>query len=682
MLIESTTEVTGTIPAGTPCQFDEAATTHIMGILSNMYSNAKRAVLREYACNARDSHVEAGLAHLPVEVTLPTILNPVLIITDHGVGLDKDDIIRVYSRYGTSTKRDTNSQIGAFGIGGKSGFTVGSQFIVVGTKNGIRTSALFAIGADDTPTYLILDEVETDEPNGVSVQIATDTKHDEWAEEAKQLFSTWETGTVLVDGAAPTSVLDTARQLTDQMWLAEYNNPNEVPLVIMGGIAYPLGANLAAKVAAEMPKHMRGIASVKSALVHVPLGAVDISPNREELRDTRRTIGTVAGILLDAAHSVLDATAAEYAAIDDSTERALYLVRSTSELARLNLHSEHDIPTEFPPFRDLLRTFPEPEGTRSTSETIIDPENIRDRIWVVGDEETLAKARRRVNRWRNGNRSNSEEMPVVTLIDPDYDQSWFHLVEGLTVIEATQLIEEAKALPPLVPPASTADLGVVYRVADPNERRLTRLTVRQILDRVEGGTELFLGHKYSNANNDARLYGEDILLVWPTGSQSEKAMLTRLGMTSLPHIAERLATKLQTEIDAVDPDLLQRHANQVFRSAHVRGYQARYRLQQIVERDYRLSAAAREVINQMVCLSRDADAEAKDKELIQLGMLLTAARDNKLAVVLPEPDIAVDPARVSQIIRFLNTASPDTFSRTEYAAMLNALVRVKPKKLS
>ena len=41
-----------------------------------VYSNKERAVIRELACNAHDSHVMAGTTDVPFEVHLPTPLEP------------------------------------------------------------------------------------------------------------------------------------------------------------------------------------------------------------------------------------------------------------------------------------------------------------------------------------------------------------------------------------------------------------------------------------------------------------------------------------------------------------------------------------------------------------------------------------------------------------------------------
>ena len=39
---------------------DTNSLAHIMSVLTNLYSDPEMAVLREYSCNARDSHLAVG----------------------------------------------------------------------------------------------------------------------------------------------------------------------------------------------------------------------------------------------------------------------------------------------------------------------------------------------------------------------------------------------------------------------------------------------------------------------------------------------------------------------------------------------------------------------------------------------------------------------------------------------
>ena len=105
---------------------DEA---HIMSTLRDtLYSDKVLAVIREYSSNAWDAHREVGKADVPIKVTLPTSMDPTLTIEDFGPGLSPDDVFNVYTQYGASTKRGSNSSVGMLGIGSKSGFSFCSGF--------------------------------------------------------------------------------------------------------------------------------------------------------------------------------------------------------------------------------------------------------------------------------------------------------------------------------------------------------------------------------------------------------------------------------------------------------------------------------------------------------------------------------------------------------------------------
>ena len=80
-------------------QEDQSWVLHILR--NQIYSNKVLAVLREYACNAKDANRD-----VPIEVTFPTVLDPQLVIRDRGPGLSYEDMFRIYTQYGKSTKRD------------------------------------------------------------------------------------------------------------------------------------------------------------------------------------------------------------------------------------------------------------------------------------------------------------------------------------------------------------------------------------------------------------------------------------------------------------------------------------------------------------------------------------------------------------------------------------------------
>jgi hypothetical protein len=278
-------------------EIDASGIAAIVSTLTNQYSDPAMAAVREYSCNARDSHVEAGKKHLPIEVTLPTEIDPQLRIQDYGIGLSRDGILNTYAKYGASTKRHSNDLIGAMGIGSKAGFTVGNQFTVAGVKDGVKTIALFALNAHGEPTVDILAEMATDEPNGVLVDIGVEDIQ-AVRNAASKLFYTWDQGTVHVDGERPEHVWTNTNVLGVDSYLftAEYNLPyGQSPVTfVMGGVPYLLNAATKNTLPQEQREWLASFDGSKARFyIDTPIGSVDITPSREDLRVTRHTTETV-----------------------------------------------------------------------------------------------------------------------------------------------------------------------------------------------------------------------------------------------------------------------------------------------------------------------------------------------------------------------------------------------------
>ena len=83
---------------------------HIFNVLRNqLYSDKVLAVIREYSANAIDANKQAGKGDTPIEVTLPSAVNPIFSVRDFGPALNDEEIREVYAMYGESTKRNTNA---------------------------------------------------------------------------------------------------------------------------------------------------------------------------------------------------------------------------------------------------------------------------------------------------------------------------------------------------------------------------------------------------------------------------------------------------------------------------------------------------------------------------------------------------------------------------------------------
>jgi hypothetical protein len=144
----------------------------LMQMLSkNLYSDDIGSAIRECASNALDSHRRAGVDEpIIVSFKASTYNNYEFCVEDFGIGLSHEDVTNILSKYGKSTKRESNIEIGAMGLGFKSPLAYSSSFYFVCRKDGMERKYMMYEG-EDTNTIDLLYEKETTERNGVKIII-------------------------------------------------------------------------------------------------------------------------------------------------------------------------------------------------------------------------------------------------------------------------------------------------------------------------------------------------------------------------------------------------------------------------------------------------------------------------------------------------------------------------------
>lgn len=141
----------------------------LMQMLSkNLYSDGIGSTIRECASNALDSHRRAGIDK-PIIVSFGINNNNYeFSVEDFGVGLDDDDVTNIISKYGKSTKRSSNTELGMFGLGFKSPLAYCSSFYFICRKNGVERKYMMYEG-EELNTIDLLYTKNTTESNGVKV---------------------------------------------------------------------------------------------------------------------------------------------------------------------------------------------------------------------------------------------------------------------------------------------------------------------------------------------------------------------------------------------------------------------------------------------------------------------------------------------------------------------------------
>ncbi len=142
----------------------------LMQMLSkNLYSDPIGSTVRECASNALDSHRRAGVVEaIVVSLKVNDQNNYEFSVEDFGTGLDADDVETIISKYGKSTKRESNEYIGMMGLGFKSPLAYSSSFYFVCRKDGVERKYMMYEG-EDVNTIDLLYETPTEERNGVKV---------------------------------------------------------------------------------------------------------------------------------------------------------------------------------------------------------------------------------------------------------------------------------------------------------------------------------------------------------------------------------------------------------------------------------------------------------------------------------------------------------------------------------
>jgi hypothetical protein len=260
---------------------------HILGILRNqLYSDKVLAVIREYTCNAVDAHTEALCGERPIEVTFPTRMNPNFSVRDFGHALSDDEIQNVYAFYGESTKRNSNDQIGMLGIGSKSAFAYGDNFVINSFIDGKKNTYNAFIDPSQVGQISKLSVEDTDEENGIEIVVPIkDDDAEEFRKKGEALFK-WYKVRPIVKGVAQFVYDDDEVLFSGDGW--EWRNTSNdrynrgEAMAVMGNIGYPIDDYALNLGYDDDYKNLL----TDSLVLKIDIGDLEISASREKLQYT------------------------------------------------------------------------------------------------------------------------------------------------------------------------------------------------------------------------------------------------------------------------------------------------------------------------------------------------------------------------------------------------------------
>ena len=316
---------------------------------SGLYANKIRAVIRELSCNAVDSHAAAGNTGTPFDVHLPNSLEPHFSIRDYGTGLSHEQVTNIYTTYFESTKTNSNAFIGALGLGSKSPFSYTDNFTVTAIQNGRKGIYTAFINEAGVPSIAQMMEEATDEPAGVEVKFAVNSRYDfdKFRQEARIVYKHFALRPV-VSGNGDFSFVD-----------AEYESRDIVPGVhsfktisssaaVMGNIAYPIDVPAADQ---SINPELRALLSCGLEM-HFDIGELDFQASREGLSYIPSTVAAINRKLEQVNAALTLVLAKEADAIENLWDRAVFLYKKKEHRLWTAAVAKYATDTALPTYND------------------------------------------------------------------------------------------------------------------------------------------------------------------------------------------------------------------------------------------------------------------------------------------------------------------------------------------
>lgn len=279
-------------------QFSIEASAKAFMILSDgLYSNKILAVVRELSTNAYDSHVDAGCTDKPFEVHLPNRLEPYFHVRDFGTSMSHENCMTLYTTYFRSTRNNSNDAVGCLGLGSKAPFAYTDSFTVEAYLDGKKRIYSAHRDRNGSPTFSLLDTVDTNESNGIKVSMPVrNDDMDAFRREAQRVYKYFKVRpTILGNNDFYCRDENTLLKAEDNSW--EFNTGDSANLIIMGQIAYPIDNDSISSRYVEEDKIGNFLWYSQGLRLYVNIGDVDITPSREALSYTNETKKNIRALL-------------------------------------------------------------------------------------------------------------------------------------------------------------------------------------------------------------------------------------------------------------------------------------------------------------------------------------------------------------------------------------------------
>lgn len=290
----------------------QAVIHHILS--SIMYTRPLEATIREYAVNAHDAVLAAGLdpAQHPIRIQIPEQDNGwTLRVSDEGIGMSAEQIEQNFCDFGDSTKLTDPIGTGELGMGAKAGFSVSDQITVTSTKDGNTCVTVLSADARGVKNSTPLAQHHTGAPAGTTVELVlSDDRRDDAPESDAMLAAVYDA----LGGIDHREfvVENPAGYMEPELGLGEKTvrvGPgillrrvaNQIkyisrswdsgPAILMGSVLYPLPKKMCdPQTLAVVTTLQRGSIQM---ILEVPNKSLDPHPSRESVRLTAQNTAVI-----------------------------------------------------------------------------------------------------------------------------------------------------------------------------------------------------------------------------------------------------------------------------------------------------------------------------------------------------------------------------------------------------
>jgi len=306
----------------------------------NIYSNPIGAVVREITSNCFDSHIEAG------------VNNPILIkktyeektdthyisFIDFGVGLSPDRMLNIYGVYFESTKRNSNEQIGGFGLGcktplaykrstGEKDHEYDNSFNIITNFDGTKYYYSVFEGKE-SPEFTLFHNENTTERNGTEIRVPL-LERDIYKFESEIINQLYYFENIVFEGFSDT-IKNDYQIIKGKNFLHRGNSVDNKIHICLGRVYYPIDYRT---LELDESEYALPVA------IDIPIGKIGVTASRETLEYSDSTIRFLKKRLKETKEELITLLQEQYINVTTLEE----YFQSANNFGILNLSETHSL---------------------------------------------------------------------------------------------------------------------------------------------------------------------------------------------------------------------------------------------------------------------------------------------------------------------------------------------------